>query len=183
MTSVLKVDNIQNSSGTSAITIDSSGNLTAPQRFSSKLVFAHAHATSDQSIASTTSTVIALDTAYSDRFNFADLTNNRLTVPTGLGGFYYIECSVRMSNFTAPRNSVLVRRNTNTLFATETVVGSSGSGEYGWVKGNFIHELDAGDNIDFTFYHNYGSTQTLYSGANSVDYRFHTYLQLLRLGD
>jgi len=33
MTSVLKVDNIQNSSGTSALTIDSSGNLTATQGF------------------------------------------------------------------------------------------------------------------------------------------------------
>lgn len=33
MTSVLKVDSIQNSSGTSALTIDSSGNLTATQGF------------------------------------------------------------------------------------------------------------------------------------------------------
>ena len=34
MTSVLKVDNIQNSSGTSAISIDSSGRITKPQQVS-----------------------------------------------------------------------------------------------------------------------------------------------------
>ena len=33
MTSIIKVDNIQNSSGTSALSIDSSGNLTATQGF------------------------------------------------------------------------------------------------------------------------------------------------------
>ena len=45
MTSILKVDNIQNSSGTSALSIDSSGRMTTPARPAF-----HAHRTSTLSL-------------------------------------------------------------------------------------------------------------------------------------
>jgi hypothetical protein len=110
MTSVLKVDNIQNSSGTDAISIDSSG-LIAP-----KIPALSVQATDiDQSVSAQTRTVVDFETVVLDTLSGWDATNNRYT-PTvagyyAYGGFIrgnfssvqqYINTEVRKNGDTSP---------------------------------------------------------------------------------
>ena len=93
MTSVLKVDNIKNSSGTDAISIDSSG-LVAP-----KIPALSVEATDiDQSVSAGTSTVVDFETVILDTLSGWDATNNRYT-PT-VAGYYAFGGAVR-GNFSS----------------------------------------------------------------------------------
>lgn len=182
MTSVIKVDSIQNSSGTSGLTIDSSGNLTAPQQFTSKVVLARIHATSNQSISNASTTTVAFDTVGTDRMSFADVSNNRLTVPSGLAGFYSIKASVRCSNFTPNRAVLGIQKKGADIAATELAGYSANAGEYQWVQVEWKEECAVGDHITATFYHNYGSGQSLYAGG-SGQYPWTIYLEMMKIGD
>ena len=183
MTSILKVTEIQDpTNSNTALSIDSSGNLTAPQQFTSKVVLARIYATSNQSISNLTTTTVAFSTVGTDRMSFADVSNNRLTVPSGLGGFYSLKASVRCNNFTPNRAVLAIQKNGTDVAATELAGYSANAGEYQWVQVEWKEECAAGDHITCTFYHSYGSSQSLYAGTASQQ-PWTNYLEMMKIGD
>ena len=93
MTSILKVDQLQDSGGNALITSDGSGNLTTQ-----KLLYPawFVNLSADQSsIAETTATKIQFNTVVTDTDNAYDNTTNyRWTCPSGKAGKYKIELAL-----------------------------------------------------------------------------------------
>ena len=85
MTSILKVDNIQNSSGTSAMSIDSSGNVTASGHIKSELPHFVVQAIRPSGGKQAVTGVIDFNNAEINSGNHYDITNNYFQAPvTGL---------------------------------------------------------------------------------------------------
>ena len=141
-TPTLKVDTIQNTSGTSALTINSSG-LVIP-----KSIIFHAYANDiDQSISAATNTVIQFPTVIIDNGSGWDSTNHRY-VPS-VAGYYLCSATIRSSQQVVSKKVITWRKNgsgdsgietrfqTNTdeltssnLPAPTTLIQANGSGDY-----------------------------------------------------
>ena len=107
MTSILKVDQLQDSGGNAIITSDGSGNLTTQ-----KLLYPAwmVYLSSDQSSSDAIYTKVQFDTKLVDTDNMYDNTTNyRVTIPSGKAGKYYVESTI-MLNSLAVNN--LVRNRT-----------------------------------------------------------------------
>ena len=92
MTSILKVDNIQNSSGTSALSIDSGGRLTvsANPKFSTRLATSIASA----NYTATATTPVPQDTEDFDIGNCITISSNVATFTAPITGYYQFNLSV-----------------------------------------------------------------------------------------
>tara|TARA_R110001632_G_scaffold213162_1_gene339352 strand:+ start:559 stop:1071 length:513 start_codon:yes stop_codon:yes gene_type:complete len=88
MTSILKVDSIQNAAGTSAMTIDSSGRILQPAR----PMFHVTKTGSDQAVTSTTALINWTDIVTDIGGHFS-LTDNDYTIP--VSGMYNLQCALR----------------------------------------------------------------------------------------
>ena len=99
MSSVLKVDAIQNTAGTSGLTIDSNG-FVLP-----KAIAFSAYKSSDQSLVASTWTKITFDTEEFDTASFYDTSTSRFQPTTA--GYYLITASLAFLSGTG--NAVLTR--------------------------------------------------------------------------
>ena len=91
--STLAVDNITTAAGTSAMTIDSSGNVNMPQVLTSKAVAFSVYHNSAGAISATASYVkMPYNTANYDSHNAFNFTNDQYVVP--VAGIYMFELSV-----------------------------------------------------------------------------------------
>lgn len=111
-----------------------------------------------QSISNATWTAITYDTEVYDTDNFHSTSSNtsRLTVPTGLGGYYLITWGMTASNGDVAQNCKLYVNTTDWgsfYFAKNNANGLAVS------NGSVIINLSAGDYIE----------QQVYSGAMSID--------------
>lgn len=111
-----------------------------------------------QSISNATWTAITYDTEVYDTDNFHSTSSNtsRLTVPTGLGGYYLITWGMTASNGDVAQNCKLYVNTTDWgsfYFAKNNANGLAVS------TGSVIINLSAGDYIE----------QQVYSGAMSID--------------
>jgi hypothetical protein len=97
--SILRVDQIQHSTGTAALTIDSSGRILTPNRPSF-----HATGTVTET-AITTSTKLPFNTKYFDSGNNYDAINFRFTAP--VSGTYYFYLSYLTFNVADPNYATL----------------------------------------------------------------------------
>jgi len=94
MTSVLKVDNIQNSSGTDAISIDSNGVVTQP----AKVAFhVHPSANVDYTGVNDDDELLIMNTAVTNIGNHYNTTTGKFTAP--VAGMYFFSANVRFDNF------------------------------------------------------------------------------------
>lgn len=91
--SILRVNEIQHSSGTAALTIDSSGRVISPNRPS----FLAYNVTNDVSVAA--SGVIPMTATYDNNGNHYDTTNSRFIAP--VAGKYFFWVSLLMDNVAA----------------------------------------------------------------------------------
>jgi hypothetical protein len=85
----IKVDNIQNSTGTSALTIHTSGAITTPTR-----PFFSARMSTQQDISSGSDITMSFDTVVQNIGSHFDTSTNRFTAP--IDGIYYFEASARV---------------------------------------------------------------------------------------
>ena len=138
MSSILKVDTIQDSGGNAIITSDGSGNLTTlktnnPSFFVRKF--------GDQSLSSDTDTKMLPDDVVYDTDNAFNTSTGRFTVPTGKGGKYFLSYGFSMQNLDDNKAvAVSIKVNGSFLETAATVL----AGSYAFI--NSAHS--AGSNSD-----------------------------------
>lgn len=109
-----------------------------------------AYRTTNLSIPSTTDTAVPMDSEFfdTDAFHSTSANTDRFTVPTGLGGYYFITATIRFS-FTASgqQGDCIVRLNgtTTTLIGMQTTAGGGGDS---CVAATTVAHLNAGDYIN-----------------------------------
>jgi len=181
MASIIKVNDIQNTSGaniinesSNTITIGASGdNIIIPSGatitnngtatgFGNNTPSFFAYRTTGQLISDNTEVKIVYDVELWDTDSAYDSsTNYRFTVPSGKGGKYYIGAYARITNFTSSRRLIYLKKNGS----TNIMQGEFGNdGPYQTLSASTIADLSAGDYIELWGYQNSGSSQYLASG-------------------
>jgi len=130
-----------------------------------------------QSIPTASWTTVQFDNASHDTHNMCDVTNNKITIPTGLGGLYLLKGFVRNDDFIAQRQIIQFSIN-GTLDGEffEHASENTGGGRYGSVQVITVRELNDGDDVALNFYQDAGSSKNIQDGDNA------RYMYLLRLG-
>ena len=130
-----------------------------------------------QSIATATWTTVVFDTATDDTHSMCNVSDNKITIPTGLGGLYLMKGCIRHNEFNTLR-SILQFSINGTLEGefSERAAASKTTSRYATNELIVVRELSDGDDIALNFYHDYGSSQNIADGDNS------RYMYLLRLG-
>tara|TARA_R110002020_G_scaffold473815_1_gene703650 strand:- start:51 stop:593 length:543 start_codon:yes stop_codon:yes gene_type:complete len=167
---ILKVGTITTSSGSGTITIGQSGEtvdmangtITLNSSMTNTPAFL-AYQSSNQSISNNTTTTITFDTEVYDTNNA--FASNTFTVPSGEGGKYFFSFAVRVNNNTQNRlYAELVDGGGNSRALFENGNG----GAYDTAGGAVVLDLSASDTVVVKYYHNSGSTNTTFSGANDT---------------
>ena len=109
MTSILKVDNIQNASGTSALSIDSSGRVTQPQIPCCFVQLTTSNAQDTSNPYTTTNTDIRFDKIITNQGNCYSESTGRITVP--VAGIYEVQNFFITNNDTSSDHSTHLRKN------------------------------------------------------------------------
>lgn len=158
MTSILKVDNIQNASGTSAIEIDSSGRVSMPKRPYATVCFTH----NANYVAKTQNSVIDFDRILESEGNDYDTSTYKYTAP--LDGLYLLTISLLTENDTDKYN-LLVYKNNTLLFQPYTVFRT--------MQASFVVPASSGDEL----YFKYGNNNSYYEASRpNSTYNFATYM-------
>ena len=134
MTSVIKVDNIQNSSGTAALSIDSNGRILTPARPAFRAYKSGTAAW--QSFGGTSATIMPFDATFLNVGNCYDTTNYKFVVPVdGIYTFYFqfYPDSTANDAFIKLDGTTAVFSRTKTTAVTVTA--------------NYIAELNAGQEV------------------------------------
>lgn len=130
-----------------------------------------------QSISNSSWTTIQFDNISNDTHSMCNVTNNKITIPAGLGGLYFMKGCVRHTEFNPTRSLVQFSIN-GTLDGefSERAAASATTSRYATNELVVIRELSDGDDIALNFWHNYGSSQNITGGGNA------RYMYILRLG-
>ena len=109
MTSILKVDNIQNASGTSALSIDSSGVVTQPQIPCCYVKLTTSNAQNPSNPYITYNTDIRFDNIILNRGSCYSESTGRFTVP--VAGIYEAKFTILSNNNTTQDHSIILKKN------------------------------------------------------------------------
>ena len=179
MTAILKVDEIQDTSGnliikedSNTITIGASGdttNIVGTLQNNGSAVGGDltpsffAYQGSGQVIANATNTTVTLDTELYDTDNA--FASNTFTVPSGEGGKYFFTIGLRKDNFSATRFNIYLEDGSGTGLLN---VENAGGGSYDTVNGSVILNLSAGDTLQMKVYQNSGGSNNSLSGKHNT---------------
>jgi hypothetical protein len=132
---------------------------------SAAFVGAHVYHNASQSIPNITDTNLAFNSERFDTDAFHDnsTNNSRLTIPTGLGGYYVINCSVRADSATGLFQLTL-KKNGTTSIGIVTIPFVSGYTLFGQVNSPVV-SLSAGDYIQAQVYQDTGGALNVLTGA------------------
>jgi len=174
---ILKVSNIQTSSGSGTITIGQSGEtVTVPSGATLDMTNATTSLNSNmknipafeatksvgQSIANNVTTKITFDGTAFDTDNAFNTTNSTFTVPTGKGGVYYLRGQARCPG--ADDGEVVqihFKKNDTTISKSLERRDASATNQHKKARTSILELLADGDVIDFYIYQNSGGSQTL----------------------
>ena len=138
---------------------------------------------SDQNIATGTSTKIQYTTEVFDTDNtFDNSTNYRFTVPSGQAGKYFFYYQVRANSWSAIRfvSWIQVNGSVDTATAEDRTTYGGGGADFPSIQSSVVLDLDVGDYIEHYVYHNQGGTQPI-QGASTEHQNF-TYFGGYRIG-
>ena len=165
MASVLKVNEIQHTGGTSALTVASNGIINP------KGCAFYMWADTAQAISSETETKIQFQVELFDTHgSVVNLTDNRVDFPSGTEGIWYISFTWRLANTIPFRHIAYVNKNNNSSSGGseylkfensqyQQTTGSSSS-----VTASGLVSLAVGDYLTFTGYHGYSSARNTSAG-------------------
>ena len=123
----------------------------------------YAYQSSSQSLATSTTTRLTLDTEGFDSDNgFTNTSGNyNYTIPSGEGGKYVFYYQVRKSNFTGNRFVVELKKNNSHFHVSES---NGGSDAYDTVGAFFLATVSAGDVFHINVFHNDSGNRSLHEG-------------------
>ena len=166
MASVLKVNEIQHTGGTSALTIDSNGFMFP------KLPHFLIRNTTAQTVTTGSYVRAEFNNTVLDTHSFSDLTNNKITFNSTTAGVYSIQFGGKWNNISANRIGYWVRKegSMNTgpyigYFETE----SSGA-SYVYPTFTFIYQFNDGDFLELDLYHTKGSNADTYPVSQAIGF-------------
>jgi hypothetical protein len=162
MTSVIKVDNIQNSSGTAALSISSDGIVTP-----SNPVLFHIYMNANTALADNTGTVLPLQAAEFDTKSFHDTTNNRITVPSGHSGYLFLSWNVRIDTIDGDNNAAYLRKN-GTVIVEQNKYYTSAAAESISFTGSRVVSYTAGDYFDLYCFQDSSAARNAIAGSTNT---------------
>ena len=182
MSSILKVDTIQDSSGnniinesSNTITIGASGDTTnivgTLQNDGASLANTpawHAHLSSSQNVSNSTNTVINFDTEVVDTDSAYNTSNGRFTVPSGQAGKYYVYAQLMRNNFFNSRYLVKIRVNDTQKIAAEDRNTDTGGTTFQTVQVAGILDLSVGDYVNVSLFQDSGSSSGAHGSSSSA---------------
>ena len=136
MTSVIKVDNIQNSSGTDAISIDSSGRIKQPNLVAFKAGRSAGTVTNN--------TDIVFNYAYYNNGNHYSTTTGKFTAP--VDGVYVLTFNILTNPVAASQDDIgIYKNNTSTILAK--IRSHDDRAAYNTVSTTIVENLSANDTV------------------------------------
>ena len=178
--STLKVDTILKRTGTGTITLGQSGDTldipsgvtiansgTATGFGLTEIATPYAarmYGATNQAIANATHVALDFATEVYDKGGIADTSTNRMTVPSGAGGFWWLTAMVQVNNFRANRNILNFFKNGSTT-GGQTIGDNfengfwGASSQYSGPFGSVLFDLNAGDYIEARFFQDSGGTE------------------------
>ena len=145
----LQVDNIKSSGGTSAMTIDSAGQVFHPNKISFKV-----HLTSNQSVTHQTWTYLNFnDVANGWNIGGKWDTSNTKFLPA-VAGYYHIGASAVVAATGASYLQLRFEKNNSTSMNVFSGVESGDTSTWHYAHGSSVIYLDSDDYIRFKVYHN-----------------------------
>ena len=168
--STLKVDEILKRTGTGTITIGQSGDtIDFPTGTTISGSAANAPAfnvfkDSATSVADTTFTQLVFNQENFDTDSAYNTSTGFFTVPTNLGGKYFIYATSGLNNVTPQRCLITIEKNSSTgILVTEFGSGSP----YGRATASGVVSLSAGDTLRVLIYQNGGGSSNTLTGQES----------------
>tara|TARA_B100002019_G_C21248929_1_gene589951 strand:+ start:56 stop:550 length:495 start_codon:yes stop_codon:yes gene_type:complete len=137
-----------------------------------KPVLCKIYVASDFAVAASTFTEVPFSTLVFDTHNLADLSNNGITIPSGMGGYYHIKGRVR-APMTTQRIITQFFINDSSSEFFEQAGYTDNTGQLGVVEADTILVLNAGDTLTLQTYHDYASSRNFISGINSCNMLVH----------
>jgi hypothetical protein len=172
MASILKVNEIQHTGGTSAMTIASNG-IVNP-----KACVFQMYSSAVQSIPTSTETTYAWNVTTFDTNSIVDLSNNRVVITSDTAGLWFLSFTSRLKNSAPPRhiNYIKVNNNVAVMFEQYSEGGAVTSGSSSCTASGLV-SLSSGDVVIGRLYMDHGSsrdTETGISAARLEGYRIGT---------
>ena len=167
MSSDLNVDTIKNTSGTTAMTINSSGVVTAPAGIIPKSCAFQMHPTSTQTLTNGAEGQIEFQASNIDTNSIVDLSNNRVVITAATAGLYWLSFTFRLSNSAPARIVNYIKVN-----GTQTLVGEENSNTSGTTgsQSNTVAglvSLSSGDILTYHIFHNHGADRVNETGVTN----------------
>tara|TARA_S200000501_G_scaffold216354_1_gene203071 strand:- start:268 stop:771 length:504 start_codon:yes stop_codon:yes gene_type:complete len=157
MTSILKVSEIQPTTTGNLIQLP-----TVP--------FVHIYGASTQTgVANATTTVAVIDTVFVDTHGLADVANNRIKIPTGLAGYYWIKAGSRQ-DWISTRDMLTIGIGPDSQpfeWFTEINANSNENYRYPTLHCDGVRYLNEGDTVIAKIYQTSTATKTYYGGQSS----------------
>jgi len=168
MSSDLNVDTIKNTSGTTAMTINSSGVVTAPAGIIPKSCAFQMHPTSTQTLTNGAEGQIEFQASNIDTNSIVDLSNNRVVITAATAGLYWLSFTFRLSNSAPARIVNYIKVN-----GTQTLVGEENSNTSGTTgsQSNTVAglvSLSSGDALTYHIFHNHGAERVNETGVTNT---------------
>lgn len=169
MASILKVNEIQHTGGTSALTVASDGIINP------KGCAFYMYQDTAQSVSNTTETAIQFQVELFDTHgSVVNLAQNRVDFPSGTEGIWYISFTWRLSSTIPYRHIAYVNKN-NTSSSSAAGYLKFEQGNYSQTTGSSqsctasgLVSLAAGDYLTFTGFHAYGSARNTAPGKSDT---------------
>jgi len=172
MASILKVNEIQHTGGTSAMTIASNG-IVNPKACAFQMYSSVA-----QSISNGTETTYAFNVTTFDTNSIIDLSNNRVVITSDTAGLWFLSFTSRLNSSAPPRhiNYIKVGSTTPIMFEQYSEGGAVTSGSSSCTASGLV-SLASGDVVIGRLYMDHGGnryTETGISAGRLEGYRIGT---------
>ena len=166
MSSILKVDDIQDSGGNTIVSSNGSGTFTSNIPTGDNTPSFSVTLSGNQTISNSSWTKITFDTEYWD--SDSAFASNKFTVPSGEAGKYFFGFTTRVQNIDDGESVSIKLYKNGSAADTERAMGqnySSASNQGIHVSGFYIDEAAVSDYFEVYVYHTEGSSQAAESGA------------------
>lgn len=172
MTSIIKVNNIQNSSGTAALSIASNGVLTQ-----SAPVISTMYSNTQTSIPDNSATVVPFQVSVVDTHNLYDATNDRLLITSEFNGNYFmIIWRLAISGGTSGDNMRGALQKNGSIIQNDHLFLTGDEGEQISFNGTWVGTVATNDYFDCTLFSDQSS-----GTRNSLTGETNTFLTAIKI--